>query len=180
MTNSIPLPSDDIFPDDFSRAIAVNTIVSLKTIHESILEGANLFHQAIIRSIVDDPAAFVKYIDLYNEEDFANRYTSNIDYSILISENFVSKSKNNEVNRYEYDLLVLELYSVAIDAMNVTKSCVEMVIDNFVFENDNYIIESDIDAFGKIIDDCETAAVSFAKVYGGLNWEPINKIFPIP
>lgn len=169
MNQSIPHPNEGVFPDPLSRAIAIATITKMTENHESVITGSRLFHTEVFSILSQNPASFVEFHAKFNEESLANRFVENIDYAISLLDGLTDKSNNCGLNRYDYDLFMMNYFIAAQGAISLTRESFDLVVNNFVIEIDSSLPEDIRQEFVQILNDIETEITTLVQIYGGLN-----------
>lgn len=169
MSQPIPKPNEEVFPNPLSRAIALATITKMADIHESVITGARLFHSQVFTLLSANPEAFVEFHTKFNEESLSNRFVENIDYAISLMEGFNNKVVNGGLNRYDYDLFMMNYFIAAQGAISLTRESFDLVVNNFVIQIDNALPEDIRQEFVQILNDTETEITTLVQIYGALD-----------
>lgn len=169
MSQSIPQPNEEVFPDPMSRAIGIATITKMTEIHETVITGSRLFHSQVFTILSQNPASFVEFHTKFNEESLSNRFVENIDYAISLLDGFTNKSENDGLNRYDYDLFMMNYFITTQEAISLIRETFNLVVNNFVIEIDSFIPEDVRQDFVEILNDTENEVQNLVQVYGILN-----------
>ena len=159
---------NNIFPKATDQIMVVATINGLVQVHETISEGGILYTRFTQEILIGKGEGYAFSIKM-DEEQIVERMDDNFRNQIELRENFANNLENGKLNRYDFDLFVMELFSNILALDTVIHSVIDIVSNNFAIEVDSIIDENDTKDFIQILADNVAMAKGIVKVYGGLD-----------
>jgi len=165
MTNQNP----QLFANPTDEAFAIVLTNALASAHETIVKESEVFTSKVIATFLANGRDITPFLDEIKAHSIPDRFCDNIDGIFSVYDSFKKKVDNDEATRYDYDLLILDLYHLFTDATYAMRETIDIVSQNFAFEVDGTISQDERDAITKNIALVQQNIDFLVQKYGALD-----------